>query len=62
MPDFRAAKVWQFNNPDPFHGPPGERLTLGRRDDACPGWVWAMAAGGRAGWVLMDCLTLAVNP
>ncbi|HEY1410413.1 MAG TPA: hypothetical protein VF434_15840 [Promineifilum sp.] len=46
MPDFRAAKVWQFNNPDPFHGPPGERLTLGRRDDACPGWVgpWPPAA------------------
>ena len=51
MTNFRAIKPWQVHYPDPIRGAAGDRLTLGRRDDEFPGWVWATAADGRAGWI-----------
>ena len=51
MPTYRAVKPWQVHYPDPIRGAAGDRLTLGRRDDEFPGWVWAAAADGREGWV-----------
>ncbi len=51
MPHYRAVKAWQVHYPDPVRGATGDRLILGRRDDEFPGWVWATAADGRAGWV-----------
>lgn len=51
MPSYRAIKSWQIHYPDPIRGATGDRLTLGRRDDEYPGWVWATTADGRAGWV-----------
>lgn len=51
MTPYRAVKPWQIHYPDPIRGAAGGRLLLGRRDDEYPGWVWATAADGRAGWV-----------
>jgi hypothetical protein len=51
MAQYRAIKPWAVHYPDPIRGAAGDRLTLGRRDDEYPGWVWATAADGRAGWV-----------
>ena len=48
---YRATKGWAVTYPDPIRGAAGGRLGLGRRDDEYPGWVWATAADGRAGWV-----------
>jgi len=51
MATYHAVTPWQVHYPDPIRGAAGDRLTLGRRDDEFPGWVWATAADGRAGWV-----------
>ena len=51
MTTYHAIKPWQVHYPDPIRGAAGDRLTLGRRDDEFPGWVWATAADDRAGWV-----------
>ena len=51
MPTYRAIKPWPVHYPDPIRGAAGDRLALGRRDDEYPGWIWATAADGRAGWV-----------
>lgn len=51
MPTYRAVKFWEVHYPDPVRGTAGDPLTLGRRDDEFPGWIWATAADGREGWV-----------
>jgi len=51
MATYQAVKAWQIVYADPIRGAAGDRLALGRRDDEYPGWVWATAADGRAGWV-----------
>jgi hypothetical protein len=51
MPTYRTIKPWQVNYHDPIRGAAGDRLALDQRDDEYPGWVWATAADGRAGWV-----------
>lgn len=51
MTTYHAIKSWQVHYSDPIRGAAGDRLTLGCRDDEFPGWVWATAADGRAGWV-----------
>jgi hypothetical protein len=51
MATYRAVKPWQVKYTDPIRGAAGDRLTLGRRDDEFPGWVWATATDGRAGWI-----------
>lgn len=56
---YRATKGWAVAYPDPIRGVAGDRLTLGRRDDEYPGWVWATAADGRAGWVPESWLRVA---
>ena len=48
---YRAIKPWTVHYPDPIRGAAGDRLALGRCDDEYPGWIWATAADGRAGWV-----------
>jgi hypothetical protein len=48
---YRAIKAWAVTYPDPIRGAAGDRLALGRRDEEYPGWVWATAVDGRAGWV-----------
>ncbi len=51
MASYRAIQPWKVVYVDPIRGAAGDRLTLGRRDDEYPGWVWATAADGRVGWV-----------
>ncbi len=51
MATYHATAPWHVQYTDPIRGVTGDRLTLGRRDDEFPGWVWATAADGRAGWV-----------
>ncbi|HNS39005.1 MAG: peptide-binding protein [Anaerolineae bacterium] len=51
MPSYRAIKTWQPQYPDPIRGAAGDRLALGHRDDEFPGWIWAVDAAGRQGWV-----------
>ncbi|CUS04703.2 SH3 domain protein [Candidatus Promineifilum breve] len=51
MTTYRAVEPWSVHYPDPIRGAAGDRLTLGRRDDEFPGWVWATAGDGREGWV-----------
>jgi hypothetical protein len=51
MATYRAVKPWAVHYSDPITGAAGDRLALGRRDDEYPGWIWATAADGRAGWV-----------
>ena len=58
MPTYRAVKPWTVHYPDPIRGAAGDRLTLGRRDDEFPGWIWATAADGREGWVPESWLLL----
>ena len=48
MATYHAIKSWQVHYSDPIRGTAGDRLTLGRRDDEFPGWVWATAADGRS--------------
>ena len=59
MSTFRAVKPWQVVYADPIRGAAGDRLALGRRDDEYPGWIWATAADGRAGWVPESWLHVA---
>jgi len=51
MTRYRAVKPWKVVYTDPVRGAAGDRFALGRRDDEYPGWVWATAADGRAGWL-----------
>jgi ribonuclease PH len=51
MATYLAVRPWQVHYSDPIRGAAGDHLTLGRRDDEFPGWVWATAADGREGWV-----------
>ena len=51
MVSYRAIQSWNVVYTDPIRGAAGDRLALGRRDDEYPGWGWATAADGRAGWV-----------
>jgi hypothetical protein len=36
--------------PNPIRFEPGDRLVLGERDDAYPGWIRVITADGNAGW------------
>lgn len=51
MATYHATTAWHVQYTNPIRGAAGDRLTLSRRDDEFPGWVWATAADGRAGWV-----------
>ena len=61
MTTYRAIKSWQIHYPDPIRGVTGDRLSIGRRDDGFPGWVWATAADSRAGWVPESWLSVEGN-
>jgi len=36
--------------PDPVRLRPGDPVTLGRRDQEYPGWIWVTDPSGRQGW------------
>ncbi|MCZ6837172.1 MAG: SH3 domain-containing protein [Planctomycetota bacterium] len=36
--------------PDPIRFTSGDRLTVGRRDDDNPGWIWVTLEDGNEGW------------
>lgn len=59
MTTYQATKSWAIHYPEPISGRAGDTFALGRRDDEYPGWVWATAADGRAGWVPEDWLDVA---
>lgn len=58
MSTYRAVKPWQIHARDPLSGAAGDRLTLGRRDDEYPGWVWAIAGDGRESWAPLGWLRM----
>jgi SH3-like domain-containing protein len=45
----------QYANPITVQA--GEHLTIGRADDAFPGWRWCRGADGRQGWVPVEFLS-----
>ena len=44
--------------PSPISFRLGETLTVGRRDDEHPGWIWVTTADGNAGWAHETLLDL----
>lgn len=44
--------------PDPIRVHKGEQVTLGKRDDEYPGWVWCTAKSGKNGWVPEEYLAI----
>lgn len=53
----RRAHLSRYPHPIEFCA--GERLTLGRRDDEYPGWVWTRTANGNAGWAPLALMRVA---
>lgn len=50
-----AAHVTQYSDPIRFKA--GDQVTLGRRDEEYPGWIWTTIAGGNSGWAPEDLLS-----
>ena len=59
MTTYGALKPWAIHYSDPIRGRAGDTFALSRRDDEYPGWVWATAEDGRAGWVPESWLRVA---
>lgn len=47
----RVTKGWTAIYTNPLTVQAGEQLTVGRRDDEWPGWVWCETQTGVGGWV-----------
>ncbi|WP_108127616.1 SH3 domain-containing protein [Saccharospirillum mangrovi] len=47
--------------PNPIRFQRGEPLTLGRRDDEYPGWVWTTTTDGNEGWAPLGLMNEAEN-
>jgi uncharacterized protein YgiM (DUF1202 family) len=46
----RVITAHQPGPAEPLRLEAGEEVTVGRRDDTWPAWVWCEASGGRTGW------------
>jgi SH3 domain/Variant SH3 domain len=46
----RASADYETMYSDPLTVSAGEELTLGRRDDEWPGWIWCVNRAGKGGW------------
>jgi Variant SH3 domain/SH3 domain len=46
----RASADYKTMHIDPITISAGEELTLGRRDDEWPGWIWCVTRDGKGGW------------
>jgi hypothetical protein len=46
----RVASAYRAAYPDPLCIAVGEVVTLGRRDEEHPGWIWATSVAGVGGW------------
>jgi SH3-like domain-containing protein len=53
----RVTRPYNIQYSDPISVRAGERLTIGRRDDAVPGWRWCTASDGREGWIPVELLS-----
>lgn len=47
----RVIKDWRTVYADPLTVHAGERLTLGKRDDEWPGWIWVTTEANKNGWM-----------
>lgn len=64
MQQYLVHRAHRSNYPNPIEFRQGDRLTLGKRDDEYPGWVWTITPDGNEGWaplVLMDIAADAIQ-
>jgi hypothetical protein len=47
----RVLRDYAAQYSDPLAVNQGDAVTVGRRDDEYPGWIWCKAASGKSGWV-----------
>ena len=47
----RVVAAWRATHDPALRVAAGEALTVGRRDDEWPGWVWCENAAGLGGWL-----------
>lgn len=45
-----VVTAYTRSNPEPLVASAGERVTVGKRDDEYPGWIWCTDARGRSSW------------
>lgn len=53
----RISTEYKVEYSDPIQVASGERVNVGREDDAFPGWKWCKARDGREGWVPVELLS-----
>jgi hypothetical protein len=51
MKPIRIITVYKAKYTDPLIGHAGESVTVGKRDDEWPGWVWCTNDSGKESWV-----------
>ena len=54
---FKVAKPWTQSYSPALAVSEDERVTLGERDEAWPGWIWCLTGDGLGGW-LPDALLI----
>ena len=45
--------------PDPVRLRTGDHVTVGKRDDEYPGWIWTTAPSGKSAWVPEEFLEIS---
>ncbi|MBU0509237.1 hypothetical protein KKH27_10415 [bacterium] len=55
----RVVESYTASNPDPLNVRMGEKVTLGKRDDEWPGWIWCTDARGQSSWIYESLLQIA---
>jgi uncharacterized protein YgiM (DUF1202 family) len=51
MKTVRIITSYTAKYTDPLIAHAGESVTVGKRDDEWPGWVWCTSSSGKASWV-----------
>ena len=45
--------------PEPIRLKAGDQVTVGKRDEEYPGWIWTTVASGRSGWAPEELLDVS---
>ncbi len=59
--EYLANADYEERNSEALHLAPGDAVTIGPEDRAWPGWVWAVGANGRGGYVPKEILRIDGN-
>ncbi len=53
---YRVIAPYQVAYPDPIVVSAGDEIIVGEEDAEYPGWVWCTNAGGKSGWLPLNCI------